>query len=332
LCTETLNSDFVTDSLYDNATGITADNCVRLACPTNQFSREGLWPCEDCPEGFTSPYLGTEEECFPLDQGEVLRKMYESTNGSMWTISPNNWQEGTDECQYTGITCNGNGHITLISLPNAGLSGPFPNIIGFLEHLDYVDLSDNSLTGYLSADLQWPPIDHFDISGNKLRGVIPPWLCLSGGMNENGEKGHFHCNLVACPAGTHSSIGRESLKDNIKCQPCKHDGAIYIGMKSCTAAAATDTPKKSFWGDLIKAPRPTVTINSTTAASSGPSASKVFGIIILVFASVGIVVFAALRISKKMKAKKEEEHEALNTNISSMRSGSSWNLSNREVL
>lgn len=330
MCTETLNSDFVTEPLYDNATGITADNCVRLACPTNQYSLEGLWPCDDCPEGYVSPYLGTEGECFPLDQGEVLRKIYGLTNGPKWTISPNNWQNGTDECDYTGITCNSNGHVTKITLPNAGLSGPFPNIIGFLEHLDDVDLADNSLTGFLSADLQWPPIDHFDISGNKIRGVIPPWLCLSGGMNENGDDGHYHCSLVACPVGTHSPIGRESMKDNIICQPCKHDGAIYIGMKSCSGA--TETPKKPFWGDLIKAPRPTVSVDSTAAQSSGSSAGKTFGIIILVLASVGIVVFAALKISKKMKAKKEEEHEALNTNISSMRSGSSWSLSNREVL
>jgi len=334
LCTDTLNTDFVTEPLYDNATGVTADTCVRLACPMNQYSAEGLWPCTDCPQGYSTPYLGTEVECFPSDQGEVLKKMYESTGGTKWTITNNNWQNGTDECQFTGIECNNNGHITKISLPNSGLQGPFPNIIGFLEHLDYVDLSDNALTGYLSADLQWPPIDHFDISGNKIRGVIPPWLCLSGGMNENGDGGHFHCNLVACPAGTHSPIGRESMADNIKCQPCKQQDAIYIGMKNCNGAAVSQ--KKPFWGTLIKAPKPTVSISSTTtsstASSSGPSASKIAGIVILVLASVGIVVFAAVRVAKRMKAKKEEEHEALNTNITSMRSGSSWNLSNREVL
>lgn len=324
LCTDLINIDFVDADLYDPSTGKNVSTCVRLACPENTFSTEGLWPCGPCPDESSSPYLGTQGECYSSDQRTLLNKFYEITNGASWNIPNNNWMDASiDECTFTGISCNTNGHVTKLSLPKANLQGPFPNIIGFLEHLNYVDLSDNFLTGYLSADLQWAPIDHFDISGNKIRGAIPPWLCLTSGLNENGDKGHFRCSLVACPAGTASPIGRESITENIKCQPCSN-GANIVGLKDCKDYNPEDAGSYYYYYD---APEMT-----STSSTSGSNASRTAGIIILVFSIVGFVIVAALIYARNLKAKKEDEHEALKSNISSMRSGSSWSLTNREVI
>ncbi len=107
-----------------------------------------------------------------------------------------------------------------------------------------VDLSDNNLTGFLPSDLRLPPLQILDVSNNRIKGVIPPMLCLTGDINGNGEDGDFNCDMIACPKGTWSSIGRATprslhikggleTKDRHICKPCHGSTSDYIASTSC---------------------------------------------------------------------------------------------------
>lgn len=108
--------------------------------------------------------------------------------------------------------------------------------MAFLEYLEVLDLSDNHLVGFLPSDLRWAPLRRLDISGNRLRGIVPPLLCLKAGVNNNGDDGDYNCEKVACPAGTFSPTGRESTTGDM-CMPCMDNDAKFLGSKNCESWA-----------------------------------------------------------------------------------------------
>ncbi|XP_040933791.1 receptor-like protein 9DC1 [Gossypium hirsutum] len=63
-----------------------------------------------------------------------------------------------------------------LSLGLCGLQGDFPSEIFQLGYLEYVDLSVNSLTGYLPKSNWSSPLKFFDLSSNYFRGSIPSSL------------------------------------------------------------------------------------------------------------------------------------------------------------
>ncbi|TYI41991.1 hypothetical protein ES332_A01G066600v1 [Gossypium tomentosum] len=63
-----------------------------------------------------------------------------------------------------------------LSLGSCGLQGDFPSEIFQLGYLEYVDLSVNSLTGYLPKSNWSSPLKFFDLSSNYFRGSIPSSL------------------------------------------------------------------------------------------------------------------------------------------------------------
>lgn len=96
-----------------------------------------------------------------------------------------------------------------------------------------MDVSDNDITGFLPSDLRWTDLTKLDISGNRLRGVVPPLLCLLEDLNGNGNYDVYHCDRLACPSGHYNSKGRYFGSGNEeKCLPC-YDGTPFIGQKQC---------------------------------------------------------------------------------------------------
>jgi len=58
-------------------------------------------------------------------------------------------------CGWEGVGCDPmSGRVTALWLPSRGLAGPIPSSIGELDHLSYLDLSDNSLVGEVPKSLQ----------------------------------------------------------------------------------------------------------------------------------------------------------------------------------
>ncbi|KAH9313023.1 hypothetical protein KI387_028058, partial [Taxus chinensis] len=52
-----------------------------------------------------------------------------------------------DPCTWFHITCDNNGRVSRIDLAHSGLSGTLSPRIGDLPYLQYLDLSDNQLSG-----------------------------------------------------------------------------------------------------------------------------------------------------------------------------------------
>jgi Leucine-rich repeat (LRR) protein len=121
--------------------------------------------------------------------------------------------------------------------------------------LNYLDLSDNRLTGMLPAAFlkSCSPTArlYVDLSSNGIQGVLPASLGYFADLNihlrdnqieavhtdlcqeygwMNGEVRYHGCYAILCPVGTYNEIGRQSDADQV-CQPC--DKAMFMGSTSC---------------------------------------------------------------------------------------------------
>ena len=120
----------------------------------------------------------------------------------MWKRSDGWGLDNVPQCDYMGVDCDSAGHVVNITLPANDVKGSIPEDFGFLKHLRSIDLRDNNMDGRLPTSLKFLPLEEFDISGNKIGGFVPPTLCLTGDINENGLYGKFLCDTIACPVGT----------------------------------------------------------------------------------------------------------------------------------
>jgi hypothetical protein len=150
---------------------------------TLNISTEFANPCE------IYSYSSTE------DEKQSLEAMYNQTNGEKWTNN-DGWMTESDQCQWHGISCDDEGHVTSIDLRDNNLEGQFPvytrNIdpwgnpildnlwesskygLANLQGLKTLDLSNNKLTGtidYLPL-YNLHSLTHFDVSGNQLSGEV----------------------------------------------------------------------------------------------------------------------------------------------------------------
>lgn len=76
-----------------------------------------------------------------------------------------------DECFWLGVTCNADGQVTKLSWGDYGFRGSIPTELRLLDHLQYLDLSKNSLRGkipeelYDLADLKYLYLYHNQLTG-----------------------------------------------------------------------------------------------------------------------------------------------------------------------
>lgn len=82
-----------------------------------------------------------------ITEREILHHLYSNANGANWVDS---WDiNSTDICSpadYFGVTCNNDGHVTEIHLPDNNLAGSISPYIYTLPHLKRLDFSKNRIT------------------------------------------------------------------------------------------------------------------------------------------------------------------------------------------
>jgi hypothetical protein len=239
ICSPTINDHFF-QHVSNGDPNI--DYCDAISCPADSVAREGVYPCTKCKNPHFNPYIGRMRSCNTFtNQRSILKQFYASTsdNGKWNGDDGDNWSDDdTFLCDLTGVTCDINFNVIAIQLKNRGLKGTIPDEIGFLQYLEVIDLSDNDLYGYLPSDFRWAPLKSMDISGNSIRGIVPPKLCLKDGVNGNGLNGDFNCDHIACPANTYNYYGRRNLVLNghSSCLPCKSSSSDVIGSKECKSS------------------------------------------------------------------------------------------------
>ncbi|KAE8775386.1 Tyrosine-sulfated glycopeptide receptor 1 [Hordeum vulgare] len=94
-----------------------------------------------------------------------------SCDGGLTTSWRNN---GADCCEWEGISCNGDGAVTGVSLESKGLEGPISPLLSNLTSLLRINLSHNSFSSGLPAELMFSgSIIVLDVSFNRLNGPLP---------------------------------------------------------------------------------------------------------------------------------------------------------------
>ena len=75
-------------------------------------------------------------------------------------IDPDNtlqsWDPDVDTCTWFHVTCDQNNHVKRVDLGNADLSGSLGPELGTLEHLQYLELYTNDITGNIRVSQRFP--------------------------------------------------------------------------------------------------------------------------------------------------------------------------------
>ena len=107
---------------------------------------------------------------------EVLVALYNGTDGANWANN-SNWLSERPLGDWHGVTTDGNGRVTGLSLYGHGLSGPIPPELGNLSKLRTLSLFGNQLSGTIPAELgNLSKLELLYLTDNQLSGCIPDSL------------------------------------------------------------------------------------------------------------------------------------------------------------
>ena len=152
----------------------------RLALRTLHYSGTGL-----CAPVYTSfrdwlgaipSHEGTDAECAPLSDREVLEALYETTGGPDWTNS-GNWLTIAPLGDWHGVKVDDQGRVIALGFVANRLTGRIPRELGGLAHLQSLVLSRDPLTGPIPPELgDLANLRELWLGENDLTGPIPPEL------------------------------------------------------------------------------------------------------------------------------------------------------------
>ena len=124
-------------------------------------------------------WLGRVEEAILNDCGPdqvrrlALSEFFELTGGESWN-NASGWNTDADVADWYGITSEA-GRIRSILLPDNGLTGPLPAVIGGFADLEILDLGGNDLAGDLPVEIsQLGALTTLRLDGNEgMEGYFP---------------------------------------------------------------------------------------------------------------------------------------------------------------
>ena len=108
----------------------------------------------------------------PSPQRDALIALYERTDGLNWTNN-SNWESFEPMDQWYGVSVDGEGQITGLSLENNNLNGTVPERLSVLSHLNTINLSSNAgLMGTLPVSLSRLDLEQLTLDGTQV--CAPP--------------------------------------------------------------------------------------------------------------------------------------------------------------
>jgi hypothetical protein len=112
--------------------------------------------------------------CIQADNNRLYQRFaYLALIFSTGKGSATDWYDEANECQWTGISCNGN-TVTGLALSRQGLQGSIPDDVGLWTGLTTFDVSLNQLGGSLPSSIgSWTSLTTFDVRLNQLVGSLP---------------------------------------------------------------------------------------------------------------------------------------------------------------
>ena len=104
---------------------------------------------------------------------EALTALYNATDGPSWTDNTL-WLSDAPLGDWYGVSTDGNGRVTALSLERNGLAGSLPAELGQLSNLTFLGLVGNKLTGRILPELgQLQNLNLLYLAFNQLSGNIP---------------------------------------------------------------------------------------------------------------------------------------------------------------
>ncbi len=127
---------------------------------------------------------------------EVLRLFHQATGGSAWANS-NGWLGDALLSDWFGVDTDSIGRVTVLDLPENGLSGTMPESLGDLAALTLLDVTGNDLEGRLPQSLTELAVRDIRYSNTRLcapqNEVFQRWLGAIGTHEGTG----IHCSFSA---------------------------------------------------------------------------------------------------------------------------------------
>ena len=136
---------------------------------------------------------GTEVQCPPLSDRDILIVLHEATGGPSWT-NGGNWLTDAPLGEWYGVSTDAGGRVVGLDLQSNGLEGPIPRELGGLAELETLILFENELTGSIPPELGALAKAKLVVvlAANQLSGPIPPEL---GGLADV-EELHLNGNQL----------------------------------------------------------------------------------------------------------------------------------------
>ncbi|CAL4954629.1 unnamed protein product [Urochloa decumbens] len=78
-------------------------------------------------------------------------------------------------CSWPFVGCDASGRVANLTLANAAMAGPFPDAVGNLSGLTYLDVTNNNITGAFpkAALYRCASLQHLSLSMNRFGGALP---------------------------------------------------------------------------------------------------------------------------------------------------------------
>ena len=116
---------------------------------------------------------GTNMDCAPLTDRDILVALYDASGGPNWTNNEN-WLTDAPLGDWHGVQVDSEGRVDSLSLLANALAGSIPPELGSLANLTWLSLSRNHLSGPIPPELgNLASLTHLYLWGNKLSGPIP---------------------------------------------------------------------------------------------------------------------------------------------------------------
>ncbi|KAI4969127.1 hypothetical protein ZWY2020_000041 [Hordeum vulgare] len=138
--------------------------------------------------------------------------------------SLSSWSTTNSTCSWFGVSCDAAGHVTELSLPNAGLNGTLDYLYSaaFLN-LTKIKLNNNNFVGAIPANIsKLLTLTYLDLSSNNLAGAIPYQLSNLPMIARFNLANNHLTNLENSKSSPMSSLKMLSLANNDLSAGCEN--------------------------------------------------------------------------------------------------------------
>ncbi len=172
----------------NNLTGCYPDSYTSLCGINYNFRVNPGLPDGGSSTFFADVFCATGQNCDgPCHPDfDALMAFYDATDGPNWTDNTG-WIDGAagtdcNVCDWFGVDCNAAGRVSELELFENGLVGNLPTELNDLTELDYLDLSENTISSPLTDLSALANLTYLELADCGLTGSFPTWLLTLSGL------------------------------------------------------------------------------------------------------------------------------------------------------